>query len=183
MSGQSRPPHQHRLSVTIQWQNLESNVSNSRVLSVITISHHLSWKLRCWNNSSVLPGIKFHHGCNVLIHDTGWKEKTPATENPCTGMIASTRIHKLIAPSLRSHHCLRSPLQLSPFLCRQLHYLRPACQVQNWISESVSDQAKFFIWRLAALDQPNALNALRYPSKRWRKEVINFPTVCAGTQT
>ena len=100
MSGQSRPPHQHRLSVTIQWQNLESNVSNSRVLSVITISHHLSWKLRCWNNSSVLPGIKFHHGCNVLIHDTGWKEKTPATENPCTGMIASTRIHKRNKSSL-----------------------------------------------------------------------------------
>ena len=71
--------------------------------------------------------------------------------------------YKLIASSLRSHHSLRLPLQLSPFLCRQLHYLRPARRLQNGISESVSDQAKFFIWRLAALNQPNTLNALCYP--------------------
>ena len=45
--------------------------------------------------------------------------------------------YKVIALSLRSHHRPRSPLQLSLFLCRQLYNLRPACRLQNGISESV----------------------------------------------
>ena len=36
---------------------------------------------------------------------------------------------KYIVSSLRNYHRLRFPLQLSPFLCRQLHYLRPACRL------------------------------------------------------
>jgi len=58
-------PVRDRLS--LEWQSLENSASISRVPPVIMIFHHPSWKLRCWNGSSVSAEIKFHHSCNGLI--------------------------------------------------------------------------------------------------------------------
>ena len=49
-----------RYQLSIEWQSLENNVSHSQVASVIVFLHHPSWKLRCWNGSSVSAKIKFH---------------------------------------------------------------------------------------------------------------------------
>ena len=88
--------------------------------------------------------------------------KTPAIGTAIdvwsTGMIASIRIHKRNTSSLLSlhrHRHLRSPLQpLSS--CRQYHCPRsafnPKIEFQSLYWTPISDHAKSFIRRLAALD-------------------------------
>ena len=95
----------------------------------------------------------------------------------------STRIHRLIALYLHSYHHLRSPL-----LCSHPHFVPmtsphlssknvdPKTEFHSPYWSPISDQAKSFIRRLAALDphlRPTAQEALRDP---WLTPTTDTPS-------